>query len=343
MTYSVSKVISLINRMIAEKGTKDFPAEFYEGTNTYDFVKHCTRDSRLDRELVNTYHPYFQKDCLYNILVQWCDMRNETANDLLNENNRTTNTITLISLIENGKKLYFRCDELDTADALMLFHTDSLAETLSKSALFIPQTDYIDNMISSENVLEIEFNADRRSVAVMNYFSGGEVKEKRTSFPFDRIPAAYDHYINTRYEPISINGESVILPDGLEGEWRVVDGRQLLSDNPQYLVESVNYGLSPDVKYAIVDGNGQLIMDNVDSIDAAQGQTTESNPIRIKTSLAGELWRENKGSVFIGDYNPADVLDLCSSPDYTLKAYPSAIWAHLSMQNEQTDENEIEP
>ena len=49
MTYSVSKVISLINRMIAEKGTKDFPAEFYEGTNTYDFVKHCTRDSRLDR------------------------------------------------------------------------------------------------------------------------------------------------------------------------------------------------------------------------------------------------------------------------------------------------------
>ena len=98
------------------------------------------------------------------------------------------------------------------------------------------------------------------------------------------------------------------------------------------------------MKYAtIVDGSGQLIIDNVDSIDAAQGQTTESNPVRIKTRLAGELWRENKGSVFIGDYNPADVLDLCSSPDYTLKAYPSAIWAHLSMQNEQTDENEIEP
>ena len=69
MTYSVSKVISLINRMIAEKGTKDFPAEFYEGTNTYDFVKHCTRDSRLDRELVKgalsgeKFSEYFFANC----------------------------------------------------------------------------------------------------------------------------------------------------------------------------------------------------------------------------------------------------------------------------------------
>ena len=79
MKKTMEKAIEKINKAIDEREVTDFIEEFWDGAETYYFVKECVTENKLDVEKMKDFSDEQQKDYIYNILVFWYGMPMEKA------------------------------------------------------------------------------------------------------------------------------------------------------------------------------------------------------------------------------------------------------------------------
>lgn len=79
MKRAIAKAIADINKAIEERNVTDFVEEFWDGSETYYFVKDCVTDNKLDKNKVKEYFDEYQKAYIYNILVFWYGIPVEKA------------------------------------------------------------------------------------------------------------------------------------------------------------------------------------------------------------------------------------------------------------------------
>lgn len=336
MTYGISKAITIINKEIEKRATGDesynFSDSFAEDSSTGCFVRQCVSYNQLNRVLVDKWSNEQQYNYLHNILRFWYGMPYDEIDEYLHTSDVRVPVAQLFSVTAKGYTEYFCNHELDRTEIIeQAFTASNRISVLRSLGELMTKEEYDRIMNSSSWTRALEFDFDKQTmndVEVIMY-EDKEPQKSATPHRFENIPANYDAMYYSRIYPPELDGESVIMPDDLEGEWRIVDTRFLLSAKPLYLIESLNYGLCDHVRYALVDDNQNVIAENIRSIDQFIGENYE-RAIRISSAVANGMI---KAGYNVLDPSGKCITDksICVKQDYLCMAKPSAIFKYLGL------------